>query len=109
MRQSDPPVHYLVGTPKGRLSKLEAALAERPWQEVREGITVKLLPQDGRMLRACAERRRASTRNGRCAGANSKQLWKRLPRIAPNETLDRDGLLMKLGAAASNGPRPGAW
>ena len=34
MRASDPPVHYLVGTPKGRLSKLEgqlwhAALAER--------------------------------------------------------------------------------
>ena len=23
MRQSDPPVHYLVGTPKGRLTQLE--------------------------------------------------------------------------------------
>ena len=30
--QSDPPVHYLVGTPKGRLSQLEAKLAELPWQ-----------------------------------------------------------------------------
>ena len=47
MRQSDPPVHYLVGTPKGRSSKLEAALTELPRQQVREGITVKLLPQDG--------------------------------------------------------------
>ena len=45
MRQSDPPVSYLVGTPKGRLSKLEAALTDRPWHQVREGITVKLLPQ----------------------------------------------------------------
>ena len=27
MRQSDPPVLYLVGTPKGRLSKLEERLA----------------------------------------------------------------------------------
>ena len=26
MRQSDPPVYYLVGTPKGRLSKLEQEL-----------------------------------------------------------------------------------
>lgn len=47
MRASDPPVQYLVGTPKGRLSKLEAQLAERPWQQVREGIDVKLLPQEG--------------------------------------------------------------
>jgi len=47
MRRSDPPVHYLVGTPKGRLSKLEAALTELSWQKVRAGITVKLLPQDG--------------------------------------------------------------
>ena len=37
----------LRGTPKGRLSKLEAALAERPWHQVRDGITVKLLPQEG--------------------------------------------------------------
>lgn len=44
MRRSDPPVGYLVGTPKGRLSKLEAALTELPWQQVRPGITVKLLP-----------------------------------------------------------------
>jgi hypothetical protein len=36
MRQSEPPVSYLVGTPKDRLSKLEAALSERPWHQVRE-------------------------------------------------------------------------
>src|SRR5437764_11382249 len=28
MRQSDPPISYLVGTPKGRLTKLEEALLE---------------------------------------------------------------------------------
>src|SRR5258705_10219092 len=32
MRQADPPVSYLVGTPKGRLSKLEKALLAKPWQ-----------------------------------------------------------------------------
>src|SRR6266853_390098 len=44
MRQADPPVSYLVGTPKGRLSKLEKALLSLPWQAVRQGVDVKLLP-----------------------------------------------------------------
>src|SRR5437867_6625237 len=41
MRACDPPVRYLVGTPKGRLSKLEQPLSQLPWQEVREGVEVK--------------------------------------------------------------------
>jgi hypothetical protein len=41
-----PPVSYLVGTPKGRLSKLEKALLGPPWQTVRHGVEVKLLPQE---------------------------------------------------------------
>jgi hypothetical protein len=44
MRAADPPVSYLVGTPKGRLSKLEKHLVTLPWQAVREGVDVKLLP-----------------------------------------------------------------
>ena len=42
MRTSEPPVRYLVGTPKGRLTKLEKHFADKPWEEVREGVTVKL-------------------------------------------------------------------
>src|SRR5574338_742148 len=38
MRHSDPPVHYLVGTPKGRLSRLEKDLLLKPWQEARPGV-----------------------------------------------------------------------
>jgi len=34
---------YLVGTPKGRLSKLEQALLGQPWATVREGVQVKRL------------------------------------------------------------------
>ena len=37
MRQSDPPVQYLVGVPKGRLTRLERDLVRRPWQEARPG------------------------------------------------------------------------
>jgi hypothetical protein len=42
MRASVPPIYYLVGTPKGRLSKKEAELLERPWQSVRSGHIQRL-------------------------------------------------------------------
>ena len=35
MRTGDSPVHYLVGTPKGRLSKFEKKFLTLPWQAVR--------------------------------------------------------------------------
>jgi hypothetical protein len=35
MRAADPPVHYLVGTPRGRLTRLEKHLVAKPWQEAR--------------------------------------------------------------------------
>jgi len=106
MRQSQPPVSYLVGTPKGRLSKLEAALAERPWHQVREGITVKLLPQEGECYvfaqsAARIDKERAMRRR------QLKHLWKRLPQLRQMKNLDRDGLLMKLGAARQQWPT--AW
>jgi hypothetical protein len=46
MRQADRPIHYLVGTPKGRLSRLEAQLLNLPWQQARPAVRVKLLPKD---------------------------------------------------------------
>ena len=49
MRSSVPPIYYLVGTPKGRLTKLEADLLERPWQSVRPGVEVKVLPQENEL------------------------------------------------------------
>ena len=106
MRQSDPPVSYLVGTPKGRLSKLEAALTELPWQQVREGITVKLLPQQGECYvfaqsASRIDKERAMRRR------QLKQLWKRLPELRQMKHLKRDGLLMKLGAARQQWPT--AW
>src|SRR3974390_2009018 len=43
MRTADPPVQYLVGTPKGRLTRLEKDLLAKPWQQARPGGRVKLL------------------------------------------------------------------
>ena len=106
MRQSDPPVHYLVGTPKGRLSKLEAALTELPWQKVRDGITVKLLPQEGE----CYVFAQSASRIGKERAMRRRQLkalWKRLPELRQMKQLKRDDLLMKLGAARQQWPS--AW
>src|SRR6516162_5786786 len=97
MRQADPPISYLVGTPKGRLTKLEKALLERPWQAVREGIDVKLLPQ-GEELYVFAQSRSRIDKERAMRRRQLKWLWARLKNIAAMD-IDREELLMKLGAA----------
>jgi hypothetical protein len=69
MRQSDPPISYLIGTPKGRLTKLEQALLKRPWHEVCDGVDVKLLP-DEQELYVLARSRARIDKNARCASAS---------------------------------------
>src|SRR5437899_2460530 len=49
MRAADPPVQYVVGTPKGRLTRLEQDLLAKPWHQVRPGAELKLLQQDGEL------------------------------------------------------------
>ncbi len=105
MRASDPPVRYLVGTPKGRLSKLEKDLLERPWQQARPGVTVKLLPQEGELyVLARSVDRVAKERSMR--RRQLKKLWRRLHELAAMK-LRREDLLMKLGAARQQAPS--AW
>ncbi len=82
MRAADPPISYLVGTPKGRLSKLEKALLMLPWQAVREGVDVKLLPQEPELYvlaqsRARIHKERAMRRR------KLKWLWGRLNKSRP--------------------------
>ena len=105
MRASDPPVHYLVGTPKGRLSRYEKALLERPWQAVRDGVRVKLLSQEGE-LHVLAESRDRVNKERSMRRHQLKGLVKRLKDLAKME-LTRDQLLLKLGAAKSQ--YPAAW
>ena len=95
----DPPVFYLVGTPKGRLTKLEKALVTLPWQAVREGVEVKLLAQE-QELYVLAQSRARIAKERAIRRRKLKWLWKRLKDIAAME-IDREELLMKLGAARS--------
>jgi hypothetical protein len=102
MRASDPPVQYLVGTPKGRLGKLEKDLLDKPWQEARPGVTVKLLPQEGELyVLARSADRVAKERSMR--RRQLKWLWKRLKQLQGRKRR-REDLLMKLGAARQQAP-----
>jgi transposase len=105
MRQSDPPVHYLVGTPKGRLTKYEEQLLDRPWQVVREGVQVKLLPQE-KELYVLAQSNDRVNKERAIRRRQLKGLVKRLRELQPMD-LTRDELLLKLGAA--QGQYPAAW
>jgi transposase len=102
MRASDPPVHYLVGTPKGRLSKLEKALLEQSWQKVRPGVEVKLLPREGELYVLAKSTDRVSKERA-MRRRQLKWLWARLRQLSGME-LTREELLMKLGAARQKSP-----
>jgi transposase len=105
MRNSDPPVQYLVGTPKGRLNRLEKHLLEKPWQDAREGVKVKLLAEDGELYVFAQSADRVSKERA-MRRRQLKWLWKRLRQIAVME-ISREELLMKLGGARSKAPA--AW
>jgi transposase len=105
MRQADPPVCYLVGTPKGRLAKLEQALLALPWQVVRQGVEVKLLPQ-GQDVYVLAQSRTRIHKERAMRRRQLKRLWARLKRLS-GMRLTREALLMKLGAARASAPA--AW
>jgi hypothetical protein len=105
MRASDPPVQYLVGTPKGRLNRLEKHLIDKPWQKAREGVEVKLLAQNDELyVFAQSEDRVAKERAMR--RRQLKWLWARLGKLAAMN-VTREEMLMKLGAARSKAPS--AW
>ena len=103
MRTGDSPVHSLVGTPKGRLSTFEKKFLTLPWQAVRPSVDVKLLSHDAelyilarshpRTLKERAMRRR-----------RLKKLWRRLHELQ-QQSLTRDELLLKLGAAKKEAGR----
>ncbi|QQO35590.1 hypothetical protein JJC00_08320 [Bradyrhizobium diazoefficiens] len=102
MRNSDPPVQYLVGTPKGRLNCLEKHLVDKPWQNAREGVKVKLLAEDGELY-VFAQSHDRVTKERAMRRRLLNWLWKRLRQIAAME-ISREELLMKLGGARSKVP-----
>jgi transposase len=102
MRAAQPPVQYLVGTPRGRLTQYEQKLAEVPWQVAREGVSVKLLA-DGQELYVLAESKDRVNKERAMRRRQLKGLWQRLGELKQMK-LKRDELLKKLGAALHEYP-----
>lgn len=102
MRAADPPVHYLVGTPRARLRQTRSQWEDLPWQKVKATVAVKLFREgaelyvvaksDGRQAKEIAIRRKKLAR----------LLW--ALRGLRRET-SRDRLLLRLGAAKAQAGR----
>jgi hypothetical protein len=104
MRAATPAVHYLVGTPKGRLTKLESRLTERPWVEVRGQLRVKSIDENAETY--VYTESPARVHNERSMRRRAlKKYWKRLGELAGLKTPKRDEVLIKLGQAREQAGR----
>jgi transposase len=94
---------YLVGTPKGRLTKLEQSFLAQPWAKVREGVQVKRLATEEDVYVLAM----SDARIGKERGMRRKRLRRYVQRLKAlqGQTLTRDQLLMKLGAARHDAGR----
>jgi len=88
---------YLVGTPKGRLTKLEQGFVGQPWTQVRQGVQVKRLATEEDVYVLA----QSDARIDKERGMRRKRLRRYVDRLQAlqSQTLTRDQLLMKLGAA----------
>jgi transposase len=94
---------YLVGTPKGRLTKLEQDFLSQPWAQVRDGVQVKRLATDEDVYVLA----QSDARIDKERGMRRKRLRRYIDRLKALQTqsLTRDQLLMKLGAAKHDAGR----
>ena len=105
MRASDPPICYLVGTPKGRLSKLEQQLLKRPWQRARPHVRVKLLPQERELYVFIESQERLKKERG-IRLRKLRELLGRLQALQQRQQrLTRDELLLAVGQAKEQAGR----
>jgi len=97
MRASKTPMHYLVGTPRGRLSQLEQAFLPKPWADVRDTVQVKLIEQDSELYILA----RSGARRDKEQAMRRRRLKKLIRRLQERrqQKLTRDQLLIKLGGA----------
>jgi len=97
-------VAYLVGTPKSMLSKLEKELLEKPWETVHEGMSVKLMEQDGDLYvqaRSDARRKKENAMRRRklkalVHGLNRLKPWRRKQSNQRGRKMTRDRLLKRV-------------
>jgi transposase len=103
MRASPYPIHYLVGTPKGKLTKLEQGFLTKPWREVRDGVNVRLIEQNGELYVMAKSAGRLNKERA-IRRHRLKKLWSRLKELQ-KQNITRDTLLLKIGAAKKEAGR----
>lgn len=89
-------VQYLVGTPKVRLREVEQKLLSKSWQEVHEGVAVKLLEETGELLVLARSRPRRSKESA-IRRKKLRRLLDGLRKLRAHPP-GRDQLLERLGA-----------
>jgi transposase len=94
---------YLVGTPKGRLTKLEQHFLGQPWTHVRDGVQVKRWAS-GEDVYVLAQ---SAARIDKERAMRRRRLRRYVARLRElqRQQLTRDQLLMKVGAARQQAGR----
>ena len=88
-------VAYLVGTPKHLLSKLEKDLIDKPWEQVHEGMDVKLLEREGELYVQARSSQRQKKENA-MRRRKLRALVHGLNRLKRNKRVKRDELIRKV-------------
>lgn len=102
MRAADPPVHYLVGTPRARVAQTRRQWEALPWQKIKDSVEVKLF-REGAELYVVAK----------SGGRQAKEMAMRRKKLARllwalrglRRETSRDRLLLRLGAAKAKAGR----
>lgn len=97
MREAEQPVHYLVGTPRAKMRKMEQQWLELPWRKVRDSVSVKLAAEGGEMYVLAKSEGRQAKEMAMRRKKLARLLWKlrAMRRSCPG----RDQLLLRIGAA----------
>lgn len=103
-------IHYLVGTPRSLLSKHEQQLLDKPWEQVHQGMAVKLLEQQEELYVLAHSQQRQKKENAMrrkrlfklISGLNHLKPWRRKDQ---GRRIDRDHLLKKVEVLKSQAGR----
>lgn len=98
LRMREERVGYLVGTPRHLLSTLALDLLDKSWQQVHEGMRVKLLEKEGELyvLAQSADRRRKENAMRRRKLKKLVHGLNRIKRAIGRRRISRDQLLRKV-------------
>jgi hypothetical protein len=105
MRAADPPVYYLVGTPRARVRQTRSQWEALAWQRIKDTIDVKLF-REGQELYVVAK---SGGRQEKENAMRRKKLARLLRALrGMRREISRDRLLLRLGAAKSKAGRAAA-